>query len=91
MLKARLQILVSTEQRRRLEAEAKRRGESVGAVVREAIDERLGGFTREDRRRALEAIKAMSGGRFLSPEKLERVIAEEREAILDHERSASRA
>jgi hypothetical protein len=38
MLTERLQVLIDTEQRRRLEAEAARRGTSVATLVREAID-----------------------------------------------------
>ena len=79
MLKERLQILVSAEQRRRLEAEAKRRGSSVGALVREAIDARYGTTTVADRLRAVDEIAAL-GGRFLTPAELEHVIAEERDA-----------
>jgi predicted transcriptional regulator len=79
MLSERLQILVSPEQRRRLEAEAKRLRSSVGALVREAIEERYGTTSAEDRLRAVEEIAALKG-RFLSPDDLEQVIAEEREA-----------
>jgi predicted DNA-binding protein len=79
MLKERLQILVSAEQRRRLEAEAKRRGSSVATLVREAIDERYGTTTAEDRLRAVDEIAALDG-RFLTPAELEQVIAEERDA-----------
>jgi hypothetical protein len=67
MLKERLQILVTTDQRRRLEREARRRGTSVGRVVRDAVDAQLGGVTAEDRRRAVDEIIAMRG-RFLFPE-----------------------
>jgi len=81
MLKERLQILVTAEQRQRLEAEARRRGSSVATVVREAIDASLGGPTRDERRAAVEAIKAMRG-QYLSPEEIEAVIDEEREQIL---------
>jgi predicted transcriptional regulator len=79
MLSERLQILISSEQRRRLEDTAQQRGSSVAAVVREAIDASLGGPTREERREALEAIAAMKG-RYLTPEEIEEIIAEEREA-----------
>ena len=79
MLKERLQILVSSEQRRRLEAEAKRRGSSVATLVREAIDERYGATTAEDRLRAVEEIEALKG-RFLTPAEIEQVIDEERNA-----------
>src|ERR1700736_293743 len=42
MLNERLQILIRPDQRRRLEAEARRRGTSVAALVREAVDSRFG-------------------------------------------------
>jgi hypothetical protein len=38
MLTERLQVLIATEQRQRLEQEAKARGTSVATLVREAID-----------------------------------------------------
>ncbi len=38
MLKERLQVLIATEQRERLEREASLRGTSVATLVREAID-----------------------------------------------------
>jgi hypothetical protein len=38
MLNERLQVLIAREQRERLEREAARRGASVAALVREAID-----------------------------------------------------
>jgi len=38
MLKERLQVLIATEQRERLEREAAARGTSVATLVREAID-----------------------------------------------------
>jgi predicted DNA-binding protein len=78
MLTERLQVLISPEQRRRLEAEAERRGTSVATVVREAIDTRLREPTREDRRKAVEAIKAMRGV-YLPVEELEAIVDEERE------------
>jgi hypothetical protein len=84
MLSERLQILVTPEQRERLREEAKRRGTSVGGVIRETVDEKLGTVSREDRLRALEAIKAMSvPGSAPSPEELNRIIGEEREANFD--------
>jgi hypothetical protein len=67
MLKERLQILVSADQRRRLEREARRRGTSVGSVIREAVDAQLGGVTQDERRKAFEEIRAMRA-RFVSPE-----------------------
>lgn len=56
-LDRRLQILLDEDQYRRLEKHASRRGESVAALVREAIDQR---FPDEigDRRRAGELLLA---------------------------------
>ena len=81
MFTERMQVLLSREQRRRLEAEAKRRRSSVGALIREAIDTRGAGATPEERSRAIAEIKGMRGGRFLSPRALERVVDEERERL----------
>lgn len=77
MLNNRVQILVSAEQRRRLDAEAARQRTSVAAVIRRAIDAHLGAVAREDRLDALEAIRRMRG-RPLPPEELERLTEEER-------------
>ena len=77
MLNERLQILVSSEQRRVLEDAARERGSSVASLVREAIDARFGGVSTDERIRAVESIAALSG-RFLPLEELEDVIGEER-------------
>jgi len=82
MLNERLQILVSTDQRRRLEREAQRRGTSVASVIRDAVDAQLGGVSDEDRRAALEEIRAMRAP-FLTPEEINRIVEEEREAEVD--------
>jgi hypothetical protein len=82
MLSERLQILVSPEQRRRLEAEAKRRGTSVATLVREAVDARYGSVTRGERLAALEGIRGMRGA-FVSPEDLDRISEVEREEELE--------
>ena len=78
MLKERLQILVSTEQRRRLEAEAGRRGTSIGSVVREAVDAQLGVPKSGARVEAVDALRELRGA-FLSPEELERIVDGERD------------
>lgn len=78
MYSERLQILVSKEQRRRLEREAKRRGASVASVIRDAVDVELGGVSRTDRLRAAEEIAAMRATPYLPPEQLERAIDEAR-------------
>jgi Ribbon-helix-helix protein, copG family len=78
MLTTRLQVLITPEQKRRLDAEAAARGESVGGLVREAIDERYGRrFTREERLRAVQEICAMPPASFVSPEELGRMHAQE--------------
>ncbi len=84
MFNERLQILVSKEQRRRLEREAKRRGSSVASVIREAIDERLGRVANEDRAAAVEAIAAMRGVPFIPPDELGRLIDETHAAEVEH-------
>lgn len=83
MFSERLQILISPEQRRALEVEAERREASVASVIREAIDLRLGTVDRSARLRALEEIRAMQGGPFLTPEELDREVAAEREQQFD--------
>ncbi|HUY97160.1 MAG TPA: antitoxin [Verrucomicrobiae bacterium] len=55
MLDRRLQVLVDEERWSRLEQEAGRRGVSIGALVREAIDARFPGDA-EERRAALQAV-----------------------------------
>lgn len=79
MYTERLQILVSPEQRRRLEATARRRGESVSALIRDAVDQHLGSVDPADRLESLDAIRAMHG-RFLPVGELERLVEEERTA-----------
>lgn len=83
MFKERLQLLITREQRQRLEAEAKRRDASVASVIREAIDARLGTVDRSARMRAVEELGAMEGGRFLEPDELNRAIASERDELPD--------
>ena len=82
MFTERLQILLSRAQRRRLELEARRRRVSVGALIREAVDARTAKVPLDERRRAVAEIEAMSAGRFLATEALERIVDEEREAPL---------
>lgn len=79
MLTERLQVLMSRTQRRRVEAEARRRGISVGALIREAVDARAPTVPVSQRRDAFDAIKALHGGRFIAPSSLERIVDEERE------------
>jgi hypothetical protein len=87
MLNERLQILVTSDQRRRLQREARRRGTSVGSVVRDAVDAQLGSVTPEDRRAAFDRILAMRG-RFASPEDatpegINRMAASEKDELAD--------
>lgn len=74
MFTERLQILVSKEQRQRLEREAKRRQSSVASVIRDAVEAELGGTSRQDRMQAVEAISHLRGTPYLPPEELEREI-----------------
>lgn len=83
MFSERLQILVSKEQRQRLEREAKRRNASVASVIRDAVEVELGGVRREDRVRAVEAISAMRAAPFLPPEELEREIDQARSEAIE--------
>ena len=82
MFTERLQVLLSRAQRRRLELESRRRRVSVGALIREAVDARANRVPLDQRRRAVAEIKAMSAGRFLATETLERIIDQEREEPL---------
>ncbi len=77
MFSERLQILVSPDQRKRWEAEAKRRGTSVAALIRGSVDREVGSLDRGDRERAVDAIRGMHG-RFVSPAELDRIVEEER-------------
>jgi len=77
MFSERLQILVSPEQRKRWEVEAKRRGTSVARLIRDAVDRDVGSLDRGDRAHAVDAIRAMRG-RFLPPDELDRLVEEER-------------
>lgn len=77
MFSERLQILLSPDQRRRWEAEAKRRGVSVASLIRDAVDRDLGSVDRPARIDAVDAIRAMQG-RFLTIDEMDRVVEEER-------------
>lgn len=79
MYDERLQILINAEQRRRWETEARRRGISVAALIREAVDQHLGSTDRNRRRKALAAIKKMSTP-FMTVEEMDRIIEETRSA-----------
>lgn len=74
MYSERLQILISKEQRRRLEAEAKRRKSSVASVIRDAVEAELGGVSADSRLQALKRIAAISPAPYLPPDELRRLI-----------------
>lgn len=80
MLNERLQILVTKQQRDRLDAEARRRGTSVGAVIRDAVDAQLGVVSRAEKLEAAARIKAMNADLAVSPAELNRMIDEAHEA-----------
>jgi predicted DNA-binding protein len=82
MYTERLQVLITPDQRRRLEAEARHRGSSVATVVREAIDKTVVGPTREERIQAVEAIAAMKIPN-LTVDEIEAIIDEERDSVVD--------
>jgi hypothetical protein len=81
MITERVQVLLTPQQRRRLEDEARRQARSVASLVREAIDARFGTVSRQERLAAVEAIASMSGGRYLTPEQINRAVEEERERL----------
>ena len=83
MLNERLQILITSDQRRRLEEEAMQRRVSVARLIREAIDARFGAVTREDRLRAVEEIRSIEAGRFLPPDQLGRLSDAEHDEAID--------
>ncbi|HZO05802.1 MAG TPA: hypothetical protein VFB52_05405 [Solirubrobacterales bacterium] len=76
MFSERLQILVSKDQRRRLEREAKRRNASVASVIRDAVDAELGGGSRNEKLAAVEAIRELPRVPFLPVEELNRIYDE---------------
>jgi len=77
MFSERLQILVSPEQRKRWDAEAKRRGLSVAGLIRAAVDRDVSSLDPGGRASAVDQIRAMRG-RFLAPDELDRLVEEER-------------
>ena len=90
MYSERLQILVSPEQRRRLELEAKARGVSISAIVRAAVDTTLPRrFSHDERIRAANQIAAMRID-LHGIDDVDRLIDETRlEELLDEVRSGS--
>lgn len=59
MYSERMQILLSSDQRRRIDDEAARTGVSAAAIVRAALDARLGRVDPGQRGRALDELCAM--------------------------------
>ena len=84
MLSERLQLLLSPEQKRRLEHEAATTGRSIGALVREAIDAVYDVTPASRRRAALDEILAMGPVAVPGPEELRELIdASHDDEILD--------
>lgn len=77
MFSERLQILVSSDQRRRLEAEARRRRTSVGSLIRDAIEAQIGGIPSSSRLEAVAAIRDASPAAFVDAEDLDRLAESE--------------
>lgn len=82
MYSERLQLLLSPEQRRRLDDEARRTGASIASLIRDALDERYGRLpTREERMAALERIRKAGSGkssqRTITPEEINRAHEEQ--------------
>jgi hypothetical protein len=75
MYSERLQILLTPQQRRHLQQEAKRRGTSVTALIREAVTEHFGVVPEGDRGRAYRSIVARRA-RFLAPDQLDELVEE---------------
>ncbi|MGH9115626.1 MAG: ribbon-helix-helix protein, CopG family [Acidimicrobiales bacterium] len=71
MLDRRLQVLIDDDRWSRLEEEAGRRGVSVGALVREAIDERFPSRS-EEQRAALRSVLGAAAMDVPSPDELHR-------------------
>ena len=86
MYSERLHVLVSPEQRLRLEQAAKARGSSVAALIREAIDARFGHVSREEKIRAAQEIAAMGSENdvALTVEEMNRILDQERDANFPH-------
>lgn len=83
MFSERLQILVTADQRRRLEAEARRRRTSIGSIIRDAIDGQIGVATRQRRLRAVRAIRAARPALFVEPGELDRLAESEHDELPD--------
>ena len=73
MYSERLQVLLTPHQRRYLQQEAKRRGISVTALIREAVNEHLGVVPERDRKRAYRSIVDRQAV-FLPPDQLDELV-----------------
>lgn len=74
MHRKRVQILLTPDhRRRRLQQEAKRRGTSVAALVREAVDDHFGVVPKGSREQAFRSIVARRD-RFVAPDKLDELV-----------------
>ena len=83
MFSERVQVLMTKAQRRDLETEARERGTSVGALIREAVDARQRSFPLERRHRAAREIAAMRGHPTPSVDEIERIVDDEREEWIE--------
>ncbi|MGH7881892.1 MAG: hypothetical protein ACREN8_03150 [Candidatus Dormibacteraceae bacterium] len=82
MISERVQILLTPEQRERLQEESLLKRRSVASLVREAIEARFGVVSREKRIAAANAITSMKGTPSYTPEELNRLVESEREEML---------
>jgi hypothetical protein len=73
MYSERLQILLTSDQRRRLQQESKRRKTSVTALIREAVDEHFGAEPEGSKEQAYRSIVARRS-RFVAPDKLDELM-----------------
>jgi hypothetical protein len=73
MYSERLQILLTSDQRRRLQHESKRRKTSVTALIREAVDEHFGVEPEGSKEQAYRSIVARRS-RFVAPDKLDELV-----------------
>lgn len=79
MLSKRLQVLVEPDLHRRLRSEARSRGTSVGDLVREAVEEKLGGASETEAKLALvDEMRAVASGPSPSLAELDRILDEQR-------------
>ena len=73
MYSERLQILLTPDQRRRLQREAKRRKSSVTALVREAVEAHFGVAPEGSKEQAYRAIVGRRS-RYVAPETLDELV-----------------